>query len=114
MPHLDRNYWPFYLEGRDATRLPKRDIDCEALAAQILSGDGKSFRETIHAAAEAAITAHWTPRKRKTWLDDNEEDIRDAGGDVDQAYRAWTQGVTDELSSVMERELIRAMDTELG
>ena len=104
-------YMGFYLDGRDA-KLLRHDIDENELAEQILEkGD---LRGTIHAAAARSAAGPQLDRYKRQWLRDNEEEIKEAGGDADAAWKAFLDGRIDELANALEPNVLEAMEEALG
>ena len=103
-------YVSFYLEGRE-DRLIKNDIDTDQIAEQVTAGKG-----TIHALLSAAATAAAEPlrvgRKKREWTEEFESEIKEAGGDQDEAYATYLQGRIDELAHRLEGDVVDAMHGE--
>jgi len=105
---MKAEYLPFYLEGRDA-KLVKNDIDDDDLAQQIVD-TGKTPYEITHAAAETAVKVLAVdPRKKRLWLNEHEDDLKEAGGSADDAWNAFIAGRTDELCSALETPVLEAL-----
>lgn len=106
---MKAEYLPFYLEGRDA-KLVKNDIDEDDLAQQIVD-TGKTPYDVLHAAAEAAVKVIAVDqRKKKLWLNEHEDDVKEAGGSADDAWNAFIAGRTDELCSALETPVLEALE----
>jgi hypothetical protein len=99
-------YIPFYLDGREDT-LVRHAIDPDDVAAAILAG-GKSVHEALHEVADAAVKAKLHD-KRKGWLREHAEDIKESGGDESEAWDHFVAGRVDELVSTLETATIEAL-----
>lgn len=106
MATLKRDYIPFYLDGRDERPL-RTNIDMEALAEKAIgSGD---IHSTLRAAVEGAAKPLEHDRKRREWAEEFDEQIKDAGGDVSEAYHHYIGGRIDETIAKLEPELVDAI-----
>lgn len=109
---MKSDYAFFYLEGRDDKKL-RADIDTEAIAKDVLADKG-SIHDLVRAAVSAAAEAHRVERKKRQWIDEYAEDIQAAGGDGEEAYRHYLDGRIDELTSMLESEVIEDMSALVG
>lgn len=105
-------YASFYLEGRD-DRLLKSDIDVDDIAEQVIAGKG-SIHELLVKAATAAAEPLRVDRKKRQWLEDFEDEIKEAGGDAEEAYGTYLSGRIDQLVSQLDDDVVAAMSLELG
>lgn len=109
MSSITREYWPFYLEGRGAQRIRKRDFDVDAVAAEIVA-KGTPVREAVLAASHEVYKPHVGERAKRKWAADTQTD----GVDAELAFAAYNCGLVDELAYAMEPEVISAMEEEFG
>lgn len=105
-------YWCFYLEGR-RERLLRTDIDLSKILAD-MKKNGTSLRDTLYAACQAAGAPMDAGKIKRVWLAEHDEDIGKAGGDTDEAFKAWREGRIDELAYALEIDLVDVMADELG
>jgi len=106
-PYIQPNYWEFYFDGRESKLLRRDSVDIDAVVAEILAD--KTPHEAITAACERAADELLTNRKKRAWLEENADAIHKAGGDSEEAYRAWARGRVDELASVLEADVLDAV-----
>lgn len=118
---IQRKYAAFYIEGRESSKL-RCDVDEEDLAARVL--DGKiSVHDACVAAAENAAKPLEVDRRKRTWLADNEDAIKDANDCAsdgkmepkwgDEAYSHYLHGKIDELAMMLESDVVEAMSHDL-
>lgn len=107
MPYIQPNYWGFYFEGREHKLLRRDSVDIDAVAAAIIAD--KAPHEAISAACDRAAAELLTSRKKRAWLAEHEEAIKNAGLDREEAYRSWARGRVDELASVLEGDVLDAV-----
>lgn len=114
MANISKEYWPFYLQGRDAKRIRQRDFDVEAVADSIVQ-NGTPVREAIYAACVEIYKPYADGRAKRKWLE--EPSVQAALGDLpgpalhsDPAYAAYHQGLVDELAYAMEQNVLDAME----
>jgi hypothetical protein len=109
---MKAEYAFFYLEGREAKVL-RADIDTGAIAERVLAGDG-TIHELLHKAASDAAKGLEVDRQKRRWISDYEEEIKEAGGDGDEAYRHYCDGRVDELVYTLEPEVVEDIGVEIG
>lgn len=109
---MKAEYAFFYLEGREA-KLLKADIDTAAIAERVMAGDG-SVHELLHKAVSDAAKGLELDRQKRRWLADSEDEIKEAGGDGDEAYRHYCEGRVDELVYQLEPEVLEDIGIEIG
>lgn len=109
---MKEHYVPFYIEGREAKAL-KNDIDTMAIAEDVSAGKG-TIHELLHKAATAIATAAGADRSKRTWLEENEDEIKAAGGDKDEAWAHYRDGRIDELVYQLEPDVIQDLDDPQG
>ena len=97
----------FYLQGRE-DRLIKNDIDTDEIAEAVTAGKG-SIHDLLVKAAAAAAEPLRVDRKKRTWIEDWEDEIKEAGGDSDEAYSTYLQGRIDELAHALDADVVAAM-----
>lgn len=107
---MKADYVFFYLEGREAKRL-KADIDTAVIAEQVAAGKG-TIHELLHKAVSDAAKGLEVDRQKRRWLSDYEDEIKQAGGDGEAAYRHYCDGRIDELVYVLEPEVLECLDDE--
>lgn len=100
-------YVCFYLAGRD-DRLIKNDIDTDDIAEAVCAGKG-TVHELLVKAATAAAEPLRVDRKKRNWIEEWEDEIKEAGGDSDEAYGHYVQGRIDELAHRLEGDVIDTM-----
>lgn len=105
---INRAYMVFYFEGRD-DELDQDDLDLDDLAEKCLAGP-----DDPHTVVKAAVERLAAPlehdREKREWVEDYREQIDEAGGDADEAYRHFVKGRIDETVSVVEDEVLEIMD----
>lgn len=106
-------YWIFYLEGRGAERTRNLRIDIAELAASLAAESPLRLHELVRLACEKAYIARETERKKREWMEDNEEEL-DGLVDAVHAYKMYCAGRIDSLAEVTEQELLDEMDSKLG
>lgn len=104
---MKQAYISFYLEGREDRAL-KHDIDIEEIAKQVVSGKG-TIHELVHKAAKTAAEPQLAARKKRTWIEEFDEEIKLAGGDGDEAYRHYIDGRIDELTHRLEVDVFETI-----
>lgn len=104
---MKTEYIPFYLDGREDS-LVRHSVDPDDVAATIMKG-GKSVHEALQAAAEGACKAKLFDKK-KSWLKEHAEDIKDAGGNQEDAWLHYLDGKTDALIESLEPAVIEALN----
>ena len=109
---MKSDYAYFYLEGRDDKRL-RADIDTEQIARDVIAGKGLIY-ELVHKAVASAAEGHRVERKKRQWIEEYQDDINAAGGDGEEAYRHYLDGRIDELTHVLEGEVVDNMAELLG
>lgn len=109
---MKAEYAFFYLEGREA-KLLKADIDTGAIAEKVMAGDG-GIHELLHKAVSDAAKGLELDRQKRRWLADSEDEIKEAGGDGDEAYRHYCDGRVDELVYQLEPEVLEDIGVEIG
>lgn len=109
---MNADYVWFYLEGREA-KLLRTDIDTAAIAEKVVAGKG-GIHELLHTAASDAAKGLAVDRQKRRWLADYEDDIKEAGGDGEVAYKHYCDGRVDELVMQLEPEVVEEMAIEVG
>lgn len=109
---MKESYAPFYIAGR-ADRLIKSDVDTEEIAALVLKGNGSIHELLVKAVTEVAAPLR-VDRKKKAWYEEYEDEIKEAGGDQEEAYRHYLQGRIDELVFQLEPEVLDELEISLG
>lgn len=105
-------YVAFYLDGRE-DRLLKHDIDTVQIAEEV--GDGKgSIHEMLVKAATSAAEPLRVDRKKRTWLEEYEGEIKEAGGDGELAYQHYIQGRIDEVVHRLDGEVVEELSSMHG
>lgn len=111
MPTPDpREYLYFYLLGRRDDELPC-SIDLARLANRVL--DGEPLRAVTLEVAEQAANAAELDGYREEWVEVNEAEVKEAGGDADKAYGLYRQGQIDELAVSLESEVLEQVQNML-
>lgn len=105
----EKEYMAFYLDGREARR-PRIELDMNAIAERAI--DTGEVRPTLEKAVRDEM-AGFAGKKRK-WLKENADAIKEAGGSDTAAWNAYQEGVIDELVFFYESALISAMGEFLG
>lgn len=109
-------YMPFYLEGvadeEDTEDLSgDESLDVESLAKRALAGP-----DDVHTVISNAVKALAAPMEHGTdkrdWIADHKDEIKDAGGDADEAYRHYCKGCIDEAVLELTNEVIEEMMPE--
>lgn len=109
---MNADYAFFYLAGREA-KLLRTDIDTAAIAEQVLAGKG-DIHALLHKAVSDAAKGLEVDRQKRRWLADYEDEIKEAGGDNDVAYRHFCDGRIDELVYQLEPEVVEDIGDEIG
>lgn len=124
MSDPNRDYFEFYLMGRDEAQQDAEDFDVDfaELGKRVLESvepltrgtpGGPTVRElamvTAREESKKALDSMqaWEASSRKL-----RRLIREAGGDVALAYRLYTSGYIDELAIVFENEILDALVEE--
>lgn len=104
---MKREHVLFYAMGREADALDEGDLDVDDILDKI--EDGADLRETIQAVVVtlAAPLAHGT--EKKEWLAEHREEIAEAGGDSEEAFRCFMKGRMDQHSHELETEVVERM-----
>src|SRR5277367_4577208 len=98
-------YVAFYLQGRaDAEDGISAEVDVTAIAQRVLNGE--KMEKATREAADAALKPQMSNGAKRTWLKDNEEEIKAAGGDKEKAYAAFYEGQVDEFRYLLEDETV--------
>jgi hypothetical protein len=105
--NLSADYAFFYLEGRNDKHL-RCDIDTESIAKEVIAGQG-TVHELVHKAVSDAAAGMRVDRKKRAWLEEYDDDIKEAGGDGEEAYRHYMAGKIDELTHHLEGEVVEDM-----
>jgi hypothetical protein len=111
MANAEREYFDFYLMGRDEAEDDAdndREIDFAALGKSVVAGE--DVREVAMGAArkagvEETDMAAWRKSSRRL-----RKAIDDAGGDTARAYRLYSQGYIDGLAHAFELEILSAIE----
>ena len=109
---MNADYVWFYLEGREAKAL-RADIDTAAIAEQVMAGKG-DLHALLHKAVSEAAKGLEVDRQKRRWLADYEDDIKEAGGDGEAAYRHYCDGRIDELVYQLEPDVLEDIAVEIG
>jgi len=105
-------YATFYIEGRE-DRLLKHDIDTDEIARLVMNGKG-TIHELLLKASKAAAEPLLVARKKRTWIEEFEAEIKTAGGDAEEAYRHYIDGRVDELAFSLEQEVVESLGEACG
>lgn len=105
-------YVAFYLDGRE-DRLLKHDIDTVQVAEEV--GDGKgSIHELLVKAATSAAEPLRVDRKKRSWLEEYADEIKEAGGDGELAYQHYIQGRIDEVVHRLDGDVVEELSEMNG
>lgn len=100
----------FYLQGRGVdslARLRKFVDDPDEIAEKIRAG--ADVRAAVSAACEAASSQIAADRKRRDkWMEENRDELVTA--DKTEAWKAYCQGMADELAYSMEPDVLDALE----
>jgi hypothetical protein len=98
------NLIPYYLDGREDVEDENIEvkIDLSTVAASIMKGG--AFRETVHAAAVAAL-APLANSEKTEWIDANHDVIEEDGGDADACWAQFMAGRADALAHQIEPDI---------
>lgn len=107
---MKADYIFFYLEGREARKL-KADIDTDVIAEQVMAGKG-TIHELLHKAVSDAGKGLELDRQKRRWLADYADEIKDAGGNGEDAWRHFCDGRIDELVYTLEPDVLEALDED--
>lgn len=105
-------YVIFYLAGRDDRKI-KNDIDTSQIAEDVIAGKG-TIRDLVMKAVSEAAAPLRVDRKKKAWIDEYEDEIKDAGGDKELAYQHYLDGRIDELAHSLEADVVEDLDGMMG
>lgn len=97
----------FYIEGREDRSL-KHDIDTDQIAKQVMDGKG-SIHDLLVKAAKSAAEPLQVARKKRTWIEEFEGEIKEAGGDSEEAYRHYIDGRVDELVHRLDGDVVESL-----
>lgn len=101
---MKQAYAFFYVLGREE-RPFKNDIDTEQLADKVLEGGG-SIHDVAREAAAAAASSLRIDRKKRVWLEEYSDEIREAGDDPEEAYQHYLDGRIDTVTADLEDEIV--------
>lgn len=113
---MKRAYMTFYLEGRadeddDPVLAEADELDIEKLAEKAMDGP-----DDVHTVITGAVTALAAPlehgKDKRDWIADHKDEIRDAGGDAEEAYRHYCKGTIDEAVNALTDDVLEAMTPE--
>lgn len=107
---LKKPYIMFYLEGREADSL-QHSIDEADLAELVIDGKGMPY-EVALAAAQKVASEHASGVRKTKWIGQSRPEIKEAGGDADEAYRHYLLGRTDALALDLESEVVELMNDD--
>lgn len=105
------NYMIFYLDGRGEEPLDDDDeVDVDELADKAMTGEDPRKLALEVGENLAAPLRH--DRSKKDWLADNEDAIKEAGGNNAVAFDHYVQGRIDQYAHQLEDEIVTAMFEE--
>lgn len=113
---LKRAYMPFYLEGRydeseDEYLSDSDDLDVDKLAEKCLAGP-----DDVNHVLTAAVTQLAAPlehgKDKRDWIAEHKNEIKDAGGDGDEAYAHYVKGMVDEAVHALTEDVLEAMSPD--
>jgi hypothetical protein len=98
------NLIAYYLDGREDVEDENVEvkIDLTSVATSIMKG--AAFRETVHAAAVAAL-APLVNSEKTEWVDENHDVIDEDGGDPDACWAQFMAGRADALAHQIEPDI---------
>ena len=106
--NIQREYADFYLEGRQGKIIGRDVIDVEKLAERVLKGGGEPYVVVRAAVLDAAKELEFG-RHKKSWVAQNEDDVKDAKLSVDTAFSHYLAGRVDESCAAYEEEVVDVM-----
>lgn len=106
MAAIKPEYMLFYILGREADTLDDKDVDVDEVTDRVMAGS--DLREQTIAvgttlAARSALT------ERKSWTKENREEITEAGGDAEEAFRCYQQGRIEQYAHELEAAIVEGM-----
>lgn len=108
MADIKGDYAQFYVDGRDAPLLRSTDLSFEEIVAQVVT-KGVPFRQAVADACAKIALPHQSGGKKRAWLAENADDIKELGVSADDAYSAFLQGRIDELAYAKERKILEVL-----
>jgi hypothetical protein len=109
---VNRDYAYFYVEGFNE-KVMKHDVDTEKLADSVLDGKGTVHEVCVEAARSAARPLE-VGRRKKDWIEDYADAIKEAGGDSDQAYQHYLDGRIDCLAADLADDVVQDIEDEVA
>ena len=108
MAKLLKAYMIFYVNGRGEEVLDDRGtIDEEALADRVM--EGEPIHEVLTKVSDDVGAKLLHDREKKDWIAENREDIDEAGGDSEEAYRHYVQGRKDQYAHELEVDVVEKL-----
>ena len=107
---MKTEYLPFYIDGRNAKVLR---VDADTLIDDVVKRvkDGQPMWASVHVVATAAAQAFCVDgAKRRQFVRDNEDEIKEAGGNEEAAWEAFCAGKVDELSESLEPTVVEVLE----
>lgn len=109
---MKQAYAYFYVLGREE-RAFKNDIDTEELAKRVLDDKG-TIHEIAREAATAAASSLRVDRKKRLWLEEYADEIREAGGDTEDAWNHYIDGRIDTVTAELEDEIFEDLAEDVA
>lgn len=102
-------YVPFYMQGREeiSSNGVSAEVDISAIATRVIAGE-KIYKVTLEV-ADAALRTKVISTEKRTWLKDNEDEIKEEGVDKEKAFGAYLEGQIDEFRYLLEDETCDAI-----
>lgn len=107
-------YLPFYLDGRDAKGLRVEADDLVDAVIKLIKGGADVWTSIREVAVDAARPFTTDMSKRKKFLRDGEDEVKEAGGDESAAWDAFCAGKIDELAAGLEPAVVEAIEDEVS
>ncbi len=106
MAAMKPEYMIFYLHGREADILDDDDVDAAQIADEVMAG-----ADLRQACVEIGVTIAGPLgiTEKREWIKDNREDITEAGGDAEEAFRSYQQGRIDAYAHTLETDVVEEM-----
>ncbi len=102
-------YLPFYVDGREAKVIRASADDLVDDIVKRINAGGDLW-PTVHEVCADAAKAFTADRgKRQQFLRDNEDEIKEAGGDETAAWEHFCAGKVDELAESIEPVVVEAL-----
>lgn len=107
---LSAKYMTFYLDGRGDDLFDDDDIDLDDLIEKAWKGGDP--RELAIGVVKTLAARLRVEREKRQWLRDNEDAIKEAGGDSATAFDHYVQGRIDQHAHQLEDEIVTGMFEE--